>query len=209
MTLTWGNVSGIDRTEGVIAIKPSGVDYATLRPEDVVLIGLDAEPVEDHLRPSSDAKTHAALYRAFPRCGGVTHTHSPRATAFAQARRELPALGTTHADHFFGPVPVARALTPEEVEEAYEANTGKVIVEAFADRDPVATPGVLLPGHAPFTWGATPAASVDNAIALEAIAGMALDTLALAGFADAALEPHVLRYHHSRKHGPDATYGQK
>ena len=212
VTLTWGNVSGIDADRAVMAIKPSGVPYDQLTPQRVVLVGIaDGEVVAGDLRPSSDTPTHLALYRAFPACGGVTHTHSPKATAFAQARRPIPCLGTTHADHFAREVPVTRPLTEQEVEEAYEAHTGDSIVELFegAGLDPVSLPAVLLAGHAPFAWGPTAAASVDNAIALEAVAGMALDTAALSGGSPPPLEAHVLRKHHLRKHGPDATYGQK
>ncbi|MEM1097427.1 MAG: L-ribulose-5-phosphate 4-epimerase AraD [Planctomycetota bacterium] len=213
VTLTWGNVSGIDRQAGLVAIKPSGVDYDALTAESIALVDLNGDVVEGDLRPSSDTPTHVALYNAFPNVGGVTHTHSPKGTAFAQARRAIPCLGTTHADHFATAVPVTRPLTPAEVDAAYEANTGVVIVERFHDDeslDPDATPGVLVAGHAPFAWGVNADKSVDNAIALEACAAMALDTFALSGHADSAplLEPHVLSKHHQRKHGPDAYYGQ-
>jgi len=212
VTLTWGNVSGIDRDRGLLAIKPSGVAYGRLTPGDIVLVDLDGVVVEGDLRPSSDTPTHALLYRSFLQIGGVTHTHSPRGTAFAQARRPIPCLGTTHADHFAAAVPVTRPLTAGEVEMDYEINTGRVIVERFADKDldAATTPGVLVAGHASFAWGASADKSVDNAVALEACAAMALETCALCGGPDAAppLETHVWRKHYRRKHGPDAYYGQ-
>ncbi|MEL7087224.1 MAG: L-ribulose-5-phosphate 4-epimerase AraD [Planctomycetota bacterium] len=213
VTLTWGNVSGFDVDSGLVAIKPSGVGYAELTPAAIVLVDLEGETVEGALRPSSDTPTHVLLYQHFRERGadvaGITHTHSPKATAFAQARRAIPCLGTTHADHFHGPVPVTRPLSAEEVERAYEANTGRVIVEATADLDPAAMPGVLVAGHAPFAWGKSANHSVDNAVALEAVAAMNLDTAALThDQAPPLLEDHVLDKHHRRKHGPDAYYGQ-
>ncbi len=213
VTLTWGNVSGIDRQAGIVAIKPSGVPYDRLTPAHIVLVDLHGRVVDGDARPSSDTPTHLLLYRHFAAAGGITHTHSPKATAFAQARRPIPCLGTTHADHFAGPVPVTRALTPDEVASAYEANTGHVIVECFQRDhafDPATTPAVLVAGHAPFAWGTTPDKSVDNAVALEACAAMALDTFALSVGPEiiATLEPYVLEKHHQRKHGPDAYYGQ-
>lgn len=209
VTLTWGNVSGLSEDREVFAIKPSGVSYDALRPEHIVLVSVaTGETVEGDMRPSSDTPTHRLLYERFDGVGGITHTHSPRATAFAQARVEIPCYGTTHADHFNGPAPVTRPLSAQEVEEAYEANTGEVIVERFADLDPVAVPGVLVAGHAPFAWGKDAAESVKNAVALEAVAGMALDTLRLAPEAP-ELEHHVLNKHYTRKHGPNAYYGQK
>jgi len=210
VTLTWGNVSGFDRDAGVMAIKPSGVSYGELTPADMVLLDLDGKVVDGRLRPSSDTPTHLELYRRFPGLGGITHTHSLHATMFAQARVPIPCYGTTHADHFAGSVPVSRPLNGEEVENDYELNTGRVIVERFeADDtlDPMTTQAVLLAGHAPFCWGPTPSKSIDNAVALEAVARMAIGTLQLK--ADAAvLESHVLAKHHRRKHGPDAYYGQ-
>ncbi|MEM6856001.1 MAG: L-ribulose-5-phosphate 4-epimerase AraD [Planctomycetota bacterium] len=213
VSLTWGNVSGIDRAAGLVAIKPSGVAYDKLSPADMVIVDLDGNTVEDGFRPSSDTPTHVGLYRAFDHIGGITHTHSPKATAFAQARRPIPCLGTTHADHFVAAVPVTRSLTADEVDEAYEANTGRVIVERFegdASLDAQTTPGVLVAGHAPFAWGHDPSESVDNAAALEACAAMALDTFGLCGGPDAVpeLEPYVLDKHHRRKHGSAAYYGQ-
>ena len=152
---TWGNVSGIDRESGLVVIKPSGVDYETMKPEDMVVVDLDGNVVEGKLRPSSDTPTHVELYKAFPQIGGVVHTHSEWATSWAQAGRSIPCYGTTHADYFYGEIPCARVLTEEEVAEAYEKNTGKVIIEAFADKDPMAVPGVLCTSHGPFTWGRT------------------------------------------------------
>ena len=212
VTLTWGNVSGFDGASGRVVIKPSGVPYERLDAASMVVVDLDGGVVEGGLRPSSDTPTHVVLYRFFERrwpgrIAGITHTHSAHATAFAQARLPIECYGTTHADHFHGPVPVARCLTAEEVEAGYEAATGDAIVECFADLDPVATPAVLLAGHAPFTWGATPAKSVENAVALEAVAQMALATLQLRADAQ-RLEPHVRQKHHERKHGKDAYYGQ-
>lgn len=208
VTLTWGNVSGIDRDAGLVAIKPSGVDYDRLTPADIVLVDLEGQVVEGELRPSSDTPTHVLLYRALPDLGGITHTHSPCATAFAQARVPLRCLGTTHADHFMGPVPVTRPLTPEEVERGYEVCTGEVIVECFANLKPREMPAVLVAGHAPFCWGQDAGDSVKNAVALEAVARMQLDTLALRPDAP-DLEGYILDKHHQRKHGPDAYYGQR
>lgn len=208
VTYTWGNVSGIDREAGVVAIKPSGVEYDCLTPDKIVVLGLDGTLLEAGLRPSSDTPTHLELYRAFPGLGGVAHTHSPFATAFAQACRALPCFGTTHADHFHGAVPVTRRLTVTEVASAYEANTGKVIVEAFAGLDPLDVPAVLVACHGPFTWGATPAAAVKNSVVLEAVAHMALGSLQL-NPALPPIDPHLLDRHFSRKHGPGAYYGQK
>lgn len=206
--LTFGNASGIDRKRGVVAIKPSGVGYAALAPRDIVLVGLDGRVVEGRLRPSSDTPTHLALYRAFPEIGGVVHAHSPYATMFAQAGRDIPCLGTTHADHFNGPVPVARRLTKAEVESDYEGATGMVIVERFAGLDPRAVPAVLVSGHGPFVWGGSPEEAVENAQTLEFVARTALGTLRLAP-GRGALPGYILRKHHQRKHGPRAYYGQR
>jgi L-ribulose-5-phosphate 4-epimerase len=208
VTLTWGNVSGLSDDGRHVVIKPSGVPYERLRPEDMVAVDLTGQVVDGDLRPSSDTPTHVWLYRHFPGIGGITHTHSPQATAFAQARVGIPCLGTTHADHFYGPVPVTRALTDQEVAEAYEANTGRVIVERFADLDPQAMPAVLVAGHAPFVWGRDAAASVQNAVALEAVATMAQATFALCRDAP-HLEAYVREKHHQRKHGAEAYYGQE
>ena len=208
VVLTWGNVSGIDREAGLVAIKPSGVPYAGMTAEDIVVVDLEGHAVEGTLRPSSDLPTHLALYRAFPSVGGIVHTHSPKAVAWAQARRGIPAFGTTHADHFHGAVPCTRELTPAEVADDYELNTGRVIEERFHDLDAEAFPGVLVAGHGPFTWGPTPRKAVENAVALEQIAAMALDTLRLDPDAEPA-PSYVLDKHYFRKHGPGAYYGQK
>ena len=208
VTLTWGNVSGINRDRDRVVIKPSGVPYERLRPADMVVVDLEGRVVEGDLRPSSDTPTHVLLYRHFDGVGGVTHTHSRYATMFAQARREIPCLGTTHADHFFGAVPVTRPLTAAEVEADYEGNTGQVIVERFAELDPLAMPAVLVAGHAPFTWGKDAAESLKNAVALEAVAEMALGTWRLDPQAP-PLEDYALDKHYQRKHGPNAYYGQK
>ncbi len=207
--LTWGNVSGIDRASGLWCIKPSGVDYSALTPDLMVLLDLDGEVVEGGLRPSSDTKTHLHLYRECPRVGGITHTHSPHATAFAQAGRELPCFGTTHADHFHGTVPLVRALTPAEVAEDYEHFTGAAIVERLRELglDPLEMPAVLQLYHAPFTFGRNASESLKNSIALEVCAQMALATLALSpGLGP--IPDHILEKHHLRKHGPGAYYGQ-
>ncbi len=206
---TWGNVSGVDRERGLMVIKPSGVAYDRMRPEDMAVVDLSTgETVEGKWKPSSDTKTHLALYRAFPEIGGVTHTHSVSAVAFAQAGRDIPALGTTHADYFFGPVPCTRELTQQEVEADYEANTGAVIAQCLAQRgiDPSAVPGVLVRNHGPFAWGKDAGESVYHAVVLETVADMALKTLFLN--AEASMAQYVLDKHYLRKHGPDAYYGQ-
>jgi len=207
VTLTWGNASGIDRQRGLVAIKPSGVRYDELSAEQMMVVDLDGRIVEGNKRPSSDMPTHLCLYRHFSAIGGVVHTHSRRATMFAQARREIPCLGTTHADHFRGPVPVTRSLSEEEVDEDYEGHTGLVIVERFADLDPATMPAVLVPGHGPFAWGRDVSEAVQNAAALEAVAEMALGTRLIDAEA-AELEPYLLEKHFLRKHGPAAYYGQ-
>lgn len=207
VTLTWGNVSGIDKDKGLIAIKPSGVSYQEMRPEHMVIVDLDGNKVEGDLSPSCDTPTHLVLYRAFQGIGGITHSHSVHATPFAQACREIPCFGTTHADHFYGPVPLARALTEAEVTEDYVGNTGKIIVERFSDLDPIAVPGVLTAHHGPFTWGKDAADSVKNSIALDSVARMAFSTLSL-NPSISAIPQHILDKHYYRKHGPDATYGQ-
>ncbi|MBO7720778.1 MAG: L-ribulose-5-phosphate 4-epimerase AraD [Kiritimatiellae bacterium] len=211
VTLTWGNASGFDRSSGLMVIKPSGVDYGAMKPSDMVVVDLSGKTVEGGLRPSSDTPTHLEFYRRFDGVGGAVHTHSPEATAWAQAARAIPCRGTTHADGFCGPVPVTRFLTPEEVEEAYELNTGRAVAELFTGRDPLATPAALVAGHGPFTWGETPAKAVDNAVALEAVAKMArlMELLDRPGGAPPSLPEHVARKHFMRKHGPNAYYGQK
>jgi L-ribulose-5-phosphate 4-epimerase len=208
INLTFGNASAIDRAKGVFAIKPSGVDYAVLQPDDMVLIDLEGNKVDGALNPSSDTPTHCKLFLAFPSIGGVVHTHSSHATAFAQAGRPIPIFGTTHADYFNGEVPVTRKMTPQEIASAYEWETGVVIVETMANRDPADYPGVLVNRHAPFTWGPTVAKAVEAAVAVECIAHIALMSLQLApGLA--AIEPELLNKHFKRKHGPGAYYGQK
>jgi L-ribulose-5-phosphate 4-epimerase len=207
VTLTWGNVSAICDQRDRVVIKPSGVGYDRMQPEHMVVVDLDGHVIEGQLLPSSDTSTHLLLYRHFPNVGGIVHTHSRHATMFAQALHEIPCLGTTHADHFFGPVPVTRALTEAEVEQAYEANTGSVIVERFAELDPLSTPAVLVAGHAPFVWGRTADEAVHNAVALEAVAEMALGTWHIKLHAT-PLEAYVLEKHYHRKHGPNAYYGQ-
>jgi L-ribulose-5-phosphate 4-epimerase len=208
VTLTWGNVSGIMPDRQRVVIKASGVPYDQMRPEHMVVVDLDGNPIDGTLRPSSDTPTHVLLYKHFDAIGGITHTHSRHATMFAQARAEIPCLGTTHADHFHGSVPVTRPLSKEEVDEAYEAHTGRVILDRFADLDPVAMPAVLVAGHAPFAWGKDAAESVKNAVALEAVAEMVIGTRQIDAGAP-TLEPYVLDKHHQRKHGPNAYYGQK
>ncbi len=208
--LTWGNVSGVDRDAGVMAIKPSGVDYNQLTPESIVVISLETgEVVEGALRPSSDTPTHWWLYREFPTIGGVVHTHSPFATAWAQAGRELPCFGTTHADYFYGTIPLTRLLTQEEIATDYELNTGKVIVECFRERglDPELMPAVLLPYHGVFVWGADPLKALENAIVLEEVAKLAFYTLTLNPQSVSIPQP-LLDKHFFRKHGPTAYYGQ-
>jgi len=207
--LTFGNVSGIDRDKGVFGIKPSGVAYADLTPEQIVLIDLEGEIVDGDLRPSSDTRTHLKLYQTWETIGGITHTHSVHATMFAQAGCPLPCLGTTHADHFYGDVPVCRALDQDEVEKNYESNTGEAIVKHFEHHDinPITMPAVLQKHHAPFTWGKSAIDSVKNSIALEVCAEMALGTLQLDPKAG-SIPSHILEKHHQRKHGADAYYGQ-
>ncbi len=207
VALTWGNVSGISRSDGLIVIKPSGVDYEKLSVKDMVVLDLNGNIVEGKHRPSSDTPTHIELYKAFSSIGGIAHSHSEYATIFAQACREIPCFGTTHADAFHGPVPVTRFLTKDEVDNGYELNTGRLIVERFSNLDPLAVPGVLVSGHAPFTWGMDARDAVRNNFILERVASMALRALAL----NPNLSPlpeYLLEKHFSRKHGPDAYYGQ-
>lgn len=205
--LTFGNASGIDRDSGIVAIKPSGVPYADLEPANMVLVDLDGKVVEGDMRPSSDTATHLLLYEGFPQAAGIVHVHSKFATTLCQMGQELPCLGTTHADHFGGTVPVARDLTKEEVDQGYEHATGLAILECFRGLDPVAIPGVLQRFHAPFTWGPSATKAVENAIALEMCAEMALAQLA-AGRKLAPIPDHILDKHYTRKHGKDAYYGQ-
>ena len=209
ITYTWGNVSGIDRESGYFVIKPSGVDYDSLKPEDMVVLDLEGNKIEGSYKPSSDTATHLALYRKYPEIGGVVHTHSPEATAWAQAGRSIPLYGTTHADYFYGEIPCARSLTPEEIEEAYEKNTGLVIIETFEERglNPMFTPGVLCINHGPFTWGKDAAEAVHNAVVLEEVAKMAAKTELI----NPQVKPVpdcIKDKHFFRKHGANAYYGQ-
>lgn len=206
ITLTWGNVSQIDRETGLVVIKPSGVDYDAMRPEDMVVVDMDGKVVEGTLKPSSDLPTHLELYKAFPQIGGVTHTHSRWATIFAQAGLAVPALGTTHADSFYGDVPCTRKMTPAEIAGEYEKETGTVIIEVFRYLDPMAVPAVLVNYHGPFTWGCDAKKSVENAIVLEEVAMMAWHTLRLNP--DAQFQQELADKHYFRKHGPNAYYGQ-
>jgi L-ribulose 5-phosphate 4-epimerase (EC 5.1.3.4) len=208
VTYTWGNVSGIDRKEGLFVIKPSGVPYEELKPEDMVVIDLKGNKVEGKYNPSSDTPTHLELYLAFPEIGGIVHTHSPAATAWAQAGRALPCYGTTHADYFYGEIPCTRSLTEDEVKEAYEKNTGLVIIETFRNINPVYVPGVLVKNHGPFTWGKDAAEAVYNSVVLEEVAKMNIMTEILNPNMVPAPK-YVQDKHFMRKHGPNAYYGQK
>lgn len=208
VTFTWGNVSGIDREQGLWAIKPSGVPYETMTAEDMVVLDLEGRVVEGDYKPSSDTPTHLALYQAFEEIGGIVHTHSSTATAWAQAGRSIPALGTTHADYFFGDIPCARALTDEEINGAYEANTGKVIIETLGETPPLSIPGMLVREHAPFAWGKDANNAVHNAVVIEEVANMALKTLAINPGVE-RVNPTLLNKHYQRKHGKNAYYGQK
>lgn len=207
INLTFGNASSIDRSQGIFAIKPSGVDYNSLTPADIVLIDLEGKKVEGKMNPSSDTPTHRRLFLAFEKIGGVVHTHSSCATAFAQAGRPIPIFGTTHADYFFGDIPVTRKMTPQEIATAYEWETGNVIAERFQGLDPFDFPAVLVNRHAPFTWGVSVAKAVEVAVAVECIANMALMSLQLEPRL-ATIEPELLNKHFKRKHGPQAYYGQ-
>ena len=207
---TWGNVSGIDRSSGLVVIKPSGVDYDGMTSDDMVVVELiSGKVVEGHYKPSSDTPTHLEIYRSFENVGGVTHTHSINAVAFAQAGKDIPALGTTHADYFYGDIPCTRMLSQEEVQSAYELNTGKVIVETFKNReiDPVAVPGCVVQNHGPFSWGKDAAQSVYHAVVMEKVAEM--DIKALLVNPQSSMPQYVLDKHYFRKHGANAYYGQK
>jgi L-ribulose-5-phosphate 4-epimerase len=205
---SWGNVSGIDRQAGAIAIKPSGVPYDRLTPDKIVLIDLDGNIIEGNLKPSSDTPTHLELYKNFEAIAGICHTHSANATIWAQACREIPCFGTTHADYFYGSIPVTKKMTKEEVENDYELNTGRVIVKRFADLDPLQMPAVLVANHSPFTWGKTPAKAVEVAVVLEQIAETALGTIVINPDIN-PISKTLLDKHYLRKHGKDAYYGQK
>ncbi len=208
VTFTWGNVSGIDREKGLIVIKPSGVEYDVMTADDMVVVDLEGNVVEGRLNPSSDTPTHIELYKAFPKIGGVIHTHSTWATSWAQAGRAIPAYGTTHADYFYGPIPCTRQLTPDEVENAYEKETGTVIIEAFRNIDPMAVPGVVVYKHGPFAWGKTPKEAVHNAVVMETVANMAYHREQINPDCH-PIEQYLLDKHYMRKHGPNAYYGQK
>ena len=209
VTYTWGNVSGIDRDKGLVVIKPSGVEYEDLSPDQLVVLDLEGHVVEGDLNPSSDTKTHLALYRAFPQLGGIVHTHSPHAVAWAQAGEDIPCYGTTHADYFYGPVPCARSLTHAEVDEDYELNTGLVIVQTLKERgiNPLHVPGIVCRNHGPFTWGKDAAQAVYHAVVLEEVARMAMYTRLVNAGAPSAPQ-YVQDKHFLRKHGPNAYYGQ-
>ena len=205
---TWGNASGIDRKKGLVVIKPSGVPYDGMKATDMVVVDLEGKVVEGRFKPSSDTATHLVLYKSFPEIGGIVHTHSRAATSWAQARREIPCFGTTHADYFHGSVPVTEPLSPEEIAAGYELNTGHAIVRRFEGLNPNAMPAVLLAGHAPFVWGKSPEEAAHNAVVLEEVALLALQTMALNASCEAIAD--CLRDEHFfRKHGPTATYGQR
>ena len=206
VTFTWGNVSGIDREKGLFVIKPSGVDYDKLTPEDMVVVDLEGNKVEGKYNPSSDTATHVVLYNAFPKIGGIVHTHSSWATSWAQAGRSIPCYGTTHADYFFGDIPCARSLTADEINGEYEKNTGIVIAETFEGKNPIYVPGVLCTNHGPFSWGADAAEAVHNAVVMEEVAKMAYRCEHLKKDIEEA--PQVLQdKHFFRKHGENAYYG--
>ena len=208
VTFTWGNVSGIDRERGLVVIKPSGVDYDAMTAEDMVVVDLEGKVVEGKWRPSSDTPTHVEMYKAFPDCGGIVHTHSRWATTFAQAGRDIPALGTTQGDYFYGAVPCTRPMTPEEIGGAYEKETGRVIIETFRDRDPAAVPAVLVFSHGPFAWGKDPMEAVHNAVVLEEVAFMDWHAMML-NPGIGPMQQELLDKHYLRKHGKNAYYGQK
>jgi len=205
---TWGNASGVDRSKGIVVIKPSGVPYNNLKLDDMVVVDLEGQVIEGELKPSSDTPAHLELYKVFKQIGGITHTHSEYATIFAQARREIPCLGTTHADFSKEDIPLTRILTKEEVEEDYEGNTGKVIVERFAGLKPLEIPAVLVAGHGPFTWGKTPSESVENSLILEKIAKMAFSAFQINPELN-RLPEYIRKKHYQRKYGVDAYYGQE
>lgn len=209
VTYTWGNVSGIDREKGLVVIKPSGVPYEELKAEDMVVLDLEGNKVEGAMRPSSDTPTHIALYKEYPELGGIVHTHSRYATIWAQAGKSIPPLGTTHADYFYGPIPCTRPLTKEEIEGEYELNTGKVIIETFNNGgiNPVYVPGVVVQSHGPFSWGKDPDEAVHNAVVMEEVGMMALNTKLLnPSIPD--VDAFLLDKHFMRKHGANAYYGQ-
>lgn len=208
--LTWGNISGIDREQGLVVIKPSGVEYDEMKAEDMVVVSLQTGAVvEGNFSPSSDTPTHLELYRAFPKAGGVLHTHSQWATVFAQMGRGIPALGTTHADYFYGEIPCTRRMTDQEIMGEYEHETGRVIVETFRQSDASQCPGVLVHSHGPFAWGKDPQEALHNGMVIEECAMMAWHVMAANGFTAEPIQPSLLDKHYLRKHGKDAYYGQK
>lgn len=209
ITFTWGNVSGIDRKQGLVVIKPSGVDYDVMHPEQMVVVDLDGNRVEGDLNPSSDTPTHLELYKAFPCIGGVVHTHSRWATIFAQSGMGIPPYGTTHADYFYGEIPCTRKMTRAEIEGEYEKETGKVIVERFATLTAGDIPGVLVHSHGPFTWGTSPQEAVHNAVVLEEVSMMAWHNKSLSGNTIPSMQQELLDKHYLRKHGANAYYGQR
>ena len=208
VTFTWGNVSGIDREKNLIVIKPSGVNYDEMSVDDMVVVDLDGKIVKGDLKPSSDTPSHLELYKAFPAIGGIVHTHSRWATIFAQAGRGIPALGTTHADYFYGEIPCTRKLTSDEIHNNYEQETGKVIIERFADLDSTSIPGIVVHSHGPFVWGNDPIEAVHNAVVLEEVAMMAWHSLILSGGDSTEMQQELLDKHYLRKHGKNAYYGQ-
>lgn len=208
VTFTWGNVSAIDRESGLVVIKPSGVAYDNMTPEDMVVVDLDGKVVEGKWRPSSDTPTHVELYKAFPKCGGIVHTHSRWATTFAQAGMDIPAMGTTHGDYFYGDIPCTRKMAAEEIKGDYEKETGKVIIEAFAGKDPAAVPGVVVYSHGPFSWGVDAMDAVHNAVVMEEIAFMDWHAMMI-NPQNGHMQQELLDKHYLRKHGANAYYGQK
>ena len=207
VTFTWGNVSGIDRQSGLVVIKPSGVEYDTMSVDDMVVVDLQGNIAEGKRKPSSDTATHIELYKAFPACGGIVHTHSRWAASFAQAGRGIPPLGTTHGDYFYGEIPCTRLMTNEEIAGEYEKETGKVIIEAFDGKDPEAVPGVLVHSHGPFAWGKDASEAVHNAVVMEEVAFMAFHAMMLSpNLQD--MQQELLDKHYLRKHGKNAYYGQ-
>ena len=207
VVFTWGNTSAIDRSTGLVAIKPSGVEYEHMKLDDIVIVDLNGKQVFGNLKPSSDTATHLMLYSQFPEIGGIVHTHSPWATSRAQAGKAIPVYGTTHADHFYGSIPCTRPMTADETRSDYEKNTGSVIVETFKSNDPNAMPAVLVHGHGPFTWGTDAKDAVHNAVVLEEVAKMAFHTELLGNCTP--IDQHLLDRHFLRKHGKDAYYGQR
>lgn len=208
VTFTWGNVSGIDRERGLIVIKPSGVPYSKMKASDMVVVDLEGTVVEGDYNPSSDTATHIELYKACPEIGGIVHTHSRYATSWAQARKDIPALGTTHADDFYGAIPCTRAMTDAEIQGEYEKETGKVIIETFAGKDMMEVPGVIVYSHGPFAWAKDPIAAVQKSVVLEEVAFMAYHAVTLAGEIS-PMQQVLLDKHYLRKHGKNAYYGQK